>query len=111
MARTHHFGASVTWTGNRGRGTSSYRSYDRDHTIDNPHKPTIAGSACPAFRGNRTRWNPEELLIISLAQCHLLWYLQVLHDAPNNMCFIARSVNFPVRHRPKTRTEPSVTLP
>jgi organic hydroperoxide reductase OsmC/OhrA len=23
------------------------------------------------------RWNPEELLVVSLAQCHMLWYLDL----------------------------------
>jgi hypothetical protein len=26
-------------------------------------KPTIPGTADPAFRGDPTRWNPEELLV------------------------------------------------
>jgi hypothetical protein len=49
----------VTWTGNRGTGTSGYRHYDRAHevTADSPAK--ILGSSDPAFRGDPSRWNPE----------------------------------------------------
>jgi organic hydroperoxide reductase OsmC/OhrA len=35
----------------------------------------IPGTADPAFRGVAERWNPEELLIVTLSQCHMLWYL------------------------------------
>jgi|SRR5579875_344785 len=41
-------------------------------------RPTpIAGSSDPAFRGDPGRWNPEQLLTASLAQCHMLWYLHL----------------------------------
>ena len=30
----------------------------------------------PAFRGDRTRWNPEDLLVGSLSACKL-WYLHL----------------------------------
>ncbi len=62
----HHYEVSVRWTGNRGTGTSSYRDYDRDHVISAAGKPDIVGTADPAFRGDRARWNPEELLVAAL---------------------------------------------
>ncbi|GAA1193742.1 OsmC family protein [Mycolicibacterium alvei] len=68
----------MTWTGNTGSGTSGYRDYAREHDVtgvDTPGKPTLLGSADPAFRGDSQRWNPEELLVVSLSQCHMLWYL------------------------------------
>jgi organic hydroperoxide reductase OsmC/OhrA len=153
MGTTHTYEVSVEWTGNRGNGTSSYGAYGRDHEVSSAEKPLIAGSADPAFRGDPRRWNPEELLIASLAQCHMLWYLHLaatsglvvtgyldtptgvmgenadgsgqfsevllrprvtvadaamregaerLHDDAAKMCFIARSVSFPVRHEPVT---------
>ncbi|MGV0743795.1 OsmC family protein [Mycolicibacterium sp. XJ870] len=74
----HRYEVQVTWTGNSGSGTSGYRDYARDHKIDGvgtPGKPSIPGSADPAFRGSAERWNPEELLVASLSQCHMLWYL------------------------------------
>ena len=39
------------------------------------------GSSDPHFRGDATRWNPEQLLMAALAQCHLLWYLHLCADA------------------------------
>jgi organic hydroperoxide reductase OsmC/OhrA len=79
--RLHTYRVRVTWTGNRGAGTHGYREYGRDHTIAAPGKPDIAGSADPAFRGDRDRWNPEELLVASASACHKLWYLHLCADA------------------------------
>jgi organic hydroperoxide reductase OsmC/OhrA len=75
MAKTHTYELTVTWTGNTGTGTNSYQGFERSHDVSIDGKPTIVGSADPAFRGARECWNPEELLVASLAQCHMLWYL------------------------------------
>jgi organic hydroperoxide reductase OsmC/OhrA len=77
VARAHRYEATVTWTGNLGRGTTGYRGYARSHEVTAAGKEPIAGSSDPAFRGDPQRWNPEELLVVSLAQCHLLWYLHL----------------------------------
>lgn len=155
VRRTHRYDMTVAWTGNRGTGTSGYRDYGRDHEIAADGRPAINGSSDPAFRGDKTRWNPELELLAALSQCHLLSYLHVcttagvvvtayedspygtmaetedgggrftevvlrprvmvadeamaakaqeLHEEASEKCFIASSVNFPVRH------EPSVTV-
>jgi organic hydroperoxide reductase OsmC/OhrA len=75
MAKSHRYELDVTWTGNTGAGTSGYRDYERSHDVSAAGKPTIAGTADPAFRGVTERWNPEELLVASLSQCHMLWFL------------------------------------
>lgn len=156
MAREHHYALTVDWTGNLGTGTSTYRGYSRDHQVVDAAAGTILGSADPAFRGDPARWNPEQLLLASLSQCHLLWYLhlaatagvvvtgyrddptgtmveeadgrgqftevvlhpqvtvsagsdpelaQSLHGRVGEFCYIARSVNFPVRHEPTVRQD------
>lgn len=75
--KTHTYSAHVRWTAADGVGTQNYRSYSRDHTIGADGKPEIAASSDPAFRGNPTRYNPEELLVASLSSCHMLWYLHL----------------------------------
>jgi organic hydroperoxide reductase OsmC/OhrA len=77
----HAFAVSVSWTGNVGEGTSDYTSYRRAHEIAAEGKPVIPGSSDPAFRGDKTRYNPEELLVASLSACHMLWYLHLCADA------------------------------
>ncbi|WP_461186941.1 OsmC family protein [Arthrobacter sp. Z4-13] len=149
----HRYALTVQWTGNLGGGTSSYRGYSRDHDILIPGLPVLKGSADPTFHGDRERYNPEQLLLAALAQCHMLSFLHVavkhgvvvtdyrdeatglmklnrdgsgqfervtlrpqvtlademhlalaaqLHHEANQVCFIARSVNFPVEHAPVT---------
>ncbi|MBC7724404.1 MAG: OsmC family protein [Burkholderiaceae bacterium] len=77
MNPEHHFALSLDWTGNRGTGTSGYRDYSRAHEITAEGKPGIAGSSARVFHGDSGRWNPEEMLIAALSQCHLLSYLHV----------------------------------
>lgn len=77
VSKLHHYTATIEWTGNRGEGTADYRSYDRDHEITGEHVAPILGSSDPAFRGNRSRWNPEQLLLAAAAQCHMLAYLHL----------------------------------
>ena len=74
MARDHHYRLDLTWTGNLGEWTSGYRGYSRDHEIS-ADPGVLPGTADPFFRGVPDRWNPEQLFIASLAQCHLLTYL------------------------------------
>ncbi|MDJ0357005.1 OsmC family protein [Paenarthrobacter sp. PH39-S1] len=73
----HHYAITVSWTGNRGTGTSGYREYGRGHDVTAAGLPTLHGSADPTFHGDRDRWNPELLLLTALAQCHMLSYLHV----------------------------------
>lgn len=75
-----HYGVAVTWTGNDGAGTQSYRSYRRDHVIEVAGKAPIQGSSDPVFRGDPARYNPAELLIASLSACHMLWTLHLCAD-------------------------------
>ena len=73
----HHFEISCTWQGNRGSGTSGYRDYGRELELTAAGKQPISGSAAKVFHGDADRWNPEELLVAALAQCHMLSLLHV----------------------------------
>ncbi|MFN2449456.1 MAG: OsmC family protein [Candidatus Baltobacteraceae bacterium] len=80
--RTHVYRATTVWSGNRGSGTSGYWAYGREHEICAPDKATvIAGSATPLYRGDKTRYNPEELLVASLSACHMLWFLHLCAES------------------------------
>jgi organic hydroperoxide reductase OsmC/OhrA len=144
----HHYKTALRWTGNLGTGTSSYRAYSRNHELSAPQKTApIAASSDKSFRGEESRYNPEELLVAALSSCHMLSYLHLcadagivvtgyedeaegtmrvnpdgsgefvevklhprveladpsradeadaLHHRAHELCFIARSVNFPV---------------
>lgn len=147
-AHTHTYRATTTWAGNLGEGTRTYRAYSRNHDIEVAGKAPLLCSSDPAFRGDPSRHNPEDLLVASLSGCHMLWFLHLcaeagvvvtayrdeatgtmaetadagghftevvlrpqvtvegtadagrldaLHHRAHALCFIASSVNFPVR--------------
>lgn len=77
----HHYAIEIGWTGTTSTGTTSSRPYSRDHEIRADGLPAIAASADPAFRGDPARWNPEQLYVAAIAQCHMLWYLGLAAQA------------------------------
>jgi organic hydroperoxide reductase OsmC/OhrA len=82
MSRTHHYQTTTTWTGNLGPGTSQYQAYSRDHEITASKKAApIPGSSDPLFRGDPSRYSPEDLLVASLSACHMLWVLHLCTEA------------------------------
>jgi organic hydroperoxide reductase OsmC/OhrA len=152
--KQHTYTCNIEWIGNDGEGTKTYRSYRRDHIIACEGKAPISASSDPSFRGDSTRYNPEELLVAGLSSCHMLSYLHLcavnninvveyrdhaegimrenpdgsgefihvtlkpeieiatggdlekateLHHKAHSLCFIARSVNFPVDVAPVIR--------
>ncbi len=151
MSDAHEYRVEIEWLGNRGTGTSGYREYGRQLVVRAEGKShEIVGSADRTFHGDAERWNPEDMLVASLAQCHMLSYLHMAvrdgvvvtaytdeamgtmvqqglggyftevvlrpvvtvadasmveaafaaHKGAYENCFIANSVNFPVRHEP-----------
>ncbi len=78
---THTYALTTEWTGNNGKGTVNYRSYNRSYTVSIENKVDILGSSDPAFRGDAKKHNPEDLLVASLSSCHLLWYLHLCAEA------------------------------
>lgn len=75
----HTYELALRWTGNLGSGTSGYRDYSRDvlAAATSGTKPELLLSADKPFRGDPARWNPEELLVAALSECHLLSFLHV----------------------------------
>jgi organic hydroperoxide reductase OsmC/OhrA len=79
--KAYHYSLTVNWTGNKGEGTNGYKSYERSHEIIIEGKEKIKGSSDPAFLGDKTKHNPEDLLLASISSCHMLWYLHLCSDA------------------------------
>ena len=75
MNTQHNYKLAVKWTGNQGSGTSNYNEFERSYAIQIENKIVINGSSDPEFRGDRTKHNPEELLLAATSSCHMLWYL------------------------------------
>jgi organic hydroperoxide reductase OsmC/OhrA len=79
--RQHHYVSQVIWTGDRGEGTRSYRSYDRTWDLCVPGKPVLHCSNDPLLGGDPGKYNPEDLLLSALSACHMLWYLHLASNA------------------------------
>lgn len=146
----HRFECRLVWTGAAKGSTANYDTYSREYRVDFEGKPSIRGTAAPAYRGDPALHNPEDLLVAALSGCHCLSYLalcaragihvltyedevfgrmervdgvvrftdvlltpkvsiapgsdaekaRALHERAHAVCFIANSVNFPVRYTP-----------
>ncbi|GAB3223247.1 OsmC family protein [Spirosoma arcticum] len=76
--KQHRYRIKTKWTGNNGTGTADFKTYSRNHRLTGAGKAMpIEGSSDPSFRGDATRYNPEELFVSSLSACHMLWYLHL----------------------------------
>jgi len=75
MATTHTYSVTCRWRGSTGLG---YENYDRTHAAGTaPPTVSLSLSADPAFRGDPTVLNPEQLLVLAAASCQLLSFLAV----------------------------------
>ena len=81
MAKLHDYTALVSWTGDRGQGTRTYRGYDRTWRIQTAGKLPIDCSNDPLLGGDPSKPNPEDLLLASLSACHMLWFLHLATEA------------------------------
>ena len=77
----HRYSTRIIWEGNRGEGTSGYTTYGRTYRVVTAEKPDLVGSADPRFRGERDKYNPEDLFLASVASCHMLFYLSLCSRA------------------------------
>ena len=142
----HEFSLRAEWNTDSDRPHPA-RGFTRDVVIQADGPGELLGSAATPFHGDAARWNPEELMLAALVECHILSYLYVagqaelevekvtvrgeltldagvqggqvtsatlypevwvadamqlprareLHDEAHRQCFIARSVNFPIK--------------
>jgi organic hydroperoxide reductase OsmC/OhrA len=77
MAHTHNYNLTTVWTGNKGEGTKNIRAYDRNHTVAIQGKPELLLTTDNPFVGDKSKLNPEDLLVSALSSCHMLSYLYV----------------------------------
>lgn len=74
-SNSHQFACRLVWTGAAKGGTTNYETYSRECRVDFAGKPSLRGTAAPAFRGDPALPNPEDLLVASLSMCHFLSYV------------------------------------
>lgn len=75
MAHEHNYKLTAEWTGNTGEGTKNVRTYDRSHTVRIQGKPELFLTTDNPAVGDKTKLNPEDLLVSAISSCHMLSYL------------------------------------
>lgn len=75
MAHEHTYKLTAEWTGNTGEGTKNVRTYDRSHTVSIQGKPELFLTTDNPAVGDKTKLNPEDLLVSAISSCHMLSYL------------------------------------
>jgi organic hydroperoxide reductase OsmC/OhrA len=152
----HQFETSLVWPADPAQTPMPDANFSRNNTLSaaGAGKSSVLGSAPTVFSGDASGYNPEELLIMSLSECHMLTYLAIaskkrlviqsyrdqatgtlstgqygtagkvsmqevvlhptitiakgadlndlhaMHEKAHANCFMANSVNFPVRVEP-----------
>lgn len=91
MTHEHHYKLTTVWNGNRGEGTKNVRAYDRSHAVTISGKPNLYLTTDNPIVGDKSKLNPEDLLVTAVSSCHMLSYLYVcalegivIHDYNDN---------------------------
>ena len=77
MPDAHQFEATLRWPASATQVLPPAATFSRNGILGGTGKPDLPGSSPPIFGGEASRYNPEELLLMSLAQCHMLTYLAI----------------------------------
>ena len=77
MAHEHNYKITTEWTGNKGDGNKNVRTYDRSHTVSIQGKPELFLTTDNPAVGDKSKLNPEDLLVSAISSCHMLSYLYV----------------------------------
>lgn len=111
---SHHYRARCSW---RGSTRAGYRAYSRSHRGQCPPAPAVlALSADPAYRGDASRLNPEQLVALAAASCQLLSFLAEAARAGIDVVAYddEASGEMPERHHPQRITniglQPRITV-
>lgn len=75
MSTNHSFTLVLNWQAKSTDELANNPKSTRNHQITIPGKPMLPLSAAKAFKGDAALYNPEDLLLSSLASCHMMAYL------------------------------------
>jgi hypothetical protein len=124
MLGTHRCETTTTWTGNTGEGTAAYRSHQtaaegrpaaliQCHLLAYLHECAVGDVIVTAYVDQAAGTMAEtpdggghfpEVVLrpeVTVADAAMTACARELHEAASELCFIANSVNFPVRHEPE----------
>ena len=87
MSDAHTFETRLRWPADSGQSMPPDASFSRNNVMNSVGKADVPGSAPGVYGGDVSRYNPEELLLMSLSECHMLTYLAIA--AKKRMTIIA----------------------
>jgi organic hydroperoxide reductase OsmC/OhrA len=77
MEHAHHYKLNAVWHGDQETGTRDVKKYDRSHTVMIDGKPELHLTTDNPLVGDKSKLNPEDLLVTAIASCHMLSYLYI----------------------------------
>lgn len=77
----HDFSVALRWRNTPPAERELGGDYSHESIITVPGHAVLVGSAATAFGGDGRLWNPEEMLMAALAQCHMLSFLYAANQA------------------------------
>lgn len=73
----HSFAVNLRWRNTQAFDGDLVRDYSHEGFATIPGHAAIVTSAATDFGGDPNLWNPEELLMTAVAQCHLLSFMYI----------------------------------
>ena len=77
MSDAHVFEITLTYPASTAQATPPDANFSRNNIMRSGSKHEVAASSPGAFGGDDSRYNPEELMLMSLSECHMLTYLAI----------------------------------
>ena len=75
MSDEHVFEATVKWPADPAQKLPPDPAFSRNAVLGSAGHADVPGSSPTVFGGDASRYNPEELVAMALAHCHMLTYL------------------------------------
>lgn len=77
MTVAYTFEITLTFPADAAQTMLPDANYSRNSWLRAAGKNDVAASSPAGYGGDPTRYNPEELMLMSLSQCHMLTYLAI----------------------------------
>jgi organic hydroperoxide reductase OsmC/OhrA len=75
MSDDHTFHTTLRWPADPAQEKPPVATFSRNSILGSPGHPVFDGGSPPVFGGVADRYNPEELMTLSLSNCHMLTFL------------------------------------
>jgi organic hydroperoxide reductase OsmC/OhrA len=106
----HNFEIRLRWHNSNPTEREIGGDYSHESIITSDKHATLVASAAEGFGGDERLWNPEELLMAAIAQCHMLSFLYAAHEAGIEIVDYVDEITGTMNYQGGAGTMTSVTL-